>query len=70
MTRRQYGHGSLYQRGSDGRWIARLPDGRGGYRYLSGTDREDVRRRLEEARRERDRTRSASPRGGQGCVTW
>ena len=63
MTR-QYGHGSLYQR-QDGRWIGRLPDGRGGHRYVTGTDRDDVERRLEAARKERDRTRSGSGRGGE-----
>ena len=62
---RKYGTGALYQRKSDDRWIGRLPDGRGGYRYLTGTDEGDVRRRLDEARRERDRTISASPRGGE-----
>ena len=64
MTRK-YGHGALYRRASDGRWIARLPDGRGGYRYATGTDEDQVRRRLEEMRRERDRTTSATPRGGE-----
>lgn len=64
MTRK-YGHGSLYQRQSDGRWIGRLPDGRGGHRYLTGTDRDDVARRLETARKDRDRMTSGSPRGGE-----
>lgn len=63
MARRKYGHGTIFQRGDSGRWVGRLPDGRGGHRYVTGTDREDVRRRLEEARRERDRTTSAT-RGG------
>lgn len=65
MTKRKYGHGSLYQRQSDGRWIGRLPDGRGGYRYTTGTDEDQVRRRLEEMRRERDRTTSGTRRGGE-----
>lgn len=67
MTRpkRKYGQGSLYPRSSDGRWIARLPDGRGGYRYATGTDEDAVRRRLEEMRRERDRTTSATHRGSE-----
>lgn len=64
MTRK-YGTGSLHQRSSDGRWIGRLPDGRGGHRYVTGTDPDDVRRRLDELRRERDRTTSATPRGGE-----
>lgn len=65
MARRKYGHGTIFQRGDSGRWVGRLPDGRGGHRYVTGTDREDVRRRLEEARRERDRMTSATPsRGG------
>lgn len=63
MTRK-YGSGSLYQR-SDGRWIGRLPDGRGGHTYRTGTDRDDVARRLEEARRERDRKTSGTSRGGE-----
>jgi integrase len=64
---RKYGTGSLHQRQSDGRWIGRLPDGRGGYRYVTGTDKEDVRKRLDEARRARDRMTSGSPshRGGE-----
>lgn len=64
MGRRRYGTGSLHQRGDTGRWVGRLPDGRGGYRYFTGTDREEVRRRLDEARRERDRRTSSTPRGG------
>lgn len=65
MTRK-YGTGSLYQRQSDGRWIGRLPDGRGGYRYVSRVDREETRRLLDEMRRERDRKTSATPsRGGE-----
>lgn len=65
MARRRYATGALYQRQSDGRWIGRLPDGRGGYGYFTGTDRDEVRRRLDEARRQRDRTTSATPRGGE-----
>ena len=64
MTRK-YGTGSLHQRASDGRWIGRLPDGRGGHRYVTGTDEDTVRRRLDEMRRERDRTTSGTRRGGQ-----
>jgi integrase len=64
---RKYGSGALYQRQSDGRWIGRLPDGRGGYRYVSRVDREETRRLLDEMRRERDRSLSASGtrRGGE-----
>lgn len=65
MTTRKYGSGALFQRQTDLRWIGRLPDGRGGHRHFTGTDRDDVERRLEAARRERDRTISHSPRGGE-----
>lgn len=62
---RRYGTGSLYQR-ADGRWIGRLADGRGGHLHVTGTDREDVRKRLDEARRSRDRTATRSTgRGGE-----
>ena len=65
MTRK-YGTGSLYQRRSDGRWIGRLPDGRGGYEYTTGVERDEVRRRLDEMRKERDRRTSGTrPRGGE-----
>lgn len=63
MTRK-YGTGSLHQRSDNGRWVGRLPDGRGGHRYVTGTDRDEVRRRLEEMRRERDRMTSVT-RGGE-----
>ena len=62
---RKRGTGSLFRRQSDGRWIGRLPDGRGGHTHVTGTDPEDVRRRLEEARRKRDRRGSASSPGGE-----
>jgi integrase len=62
---RKYGTGSLYRRSDNGRWVGRLPDGRGGYRYFTGTDREDVRKRMDEARRARDRKTSSTPRGGE-----
>ncbi len=62
----KYGQGSLFQRASDGRWIGRLPDGRGGYRHATGMDRDDVQRRLRDMRKEQARTTSASrPRGGE-----
>jgi integrase len=62
MTRK-YGTGACYQNGN--RWIGRLPDGRGGHRYFTGPDQADVVRRMDEARRSRDRTTSSSPRGGE-----
>lgn len=68
---RKHGHGSIYQRSSDGRIIGRLPDGRGGHRHVSRPDvpgaREEVRRELDAMRRERDRTArsSATVRGGE-----
>lgn len=49
---RGYRTGGLHQRKSDGRWIGSVPDGHGGVaRYVTGTNREDVERRLNEARR-------------------
>lgn len=49
---RKYRTGGLHQRSSDGRWIGSVPDGHGGVsRYVTGTNREDVERRLNEARR-------------------
>jgi integrase len=66
---RKHGHGTIYQRSSDGRIIGRLPDGRGGHRYVSRPDRpgarEEVRRELDAMRRERDRRSSATVRGGE-----
>lgn len=62
---RKYNTGALYQRTSDGRWIGRLPDGRGGYRYVSRMDRDEAERLLEEMRRERDRKTSGTQRGGE-----
>lgn len=61
---RRHGTGSLYQR-RDGRWIGRLPDGRGGHRHFTGTDPDDVERRMDAARRERDRTISSGVRGAE-----
>jgi integrase len=46
MARRAWGSGSLYRRESDGRWIGRVSDGRGGHRYVTGRDRDKVRARL------------------------
>ena len=44
---RRYGTGGLYQRKSDGRWIGSIPDGHGGRaKYVTGTNREAVERRL------------------------
>jgi integrase len=62
MTRK-YGTGACYQNGN--RWIGRLPDGRGGHRYFTGPDQADVVRRMDEARRSRDRTTSSSARGSE-----
>jgi integrase len=52
-TRRGAGEGSIYRRG-DGRWVAEVPVGRGSRnkrarRYLYGSSRADVARRLAEA---------------------
>lgn len=45
--KRTYRSGTIYQRKSDGRWIGSLPDGHGGRaRYVTGTDRETVEKRL------------------------
>jgi integrase len=61
MEKRGYRTGTIYQRSSDGRWIASLPDGHGGRaRYVTGKTREDVERRLAEA------TSSPSRRRNQG----
>lgn len=72
MARRKYGHGTVYQRRSDGRLIGRLPDGRGGYRYVSRPvdtpeTRQEVRRELDAMRRERDRSQrsTGTARGGE-----
>lgn len=59
-----YGQGSLFRRASDGRWVGRLPDGRGGYRSVTGTDRDEVSRRLRDMRKQRDRMTSSSRRRG------
>ena len=57
--KRAYRTGSVYQRKSDGRWIGSIPDGHGGRaRYVTGTDRADVMKRLEKAR-----SSTTSPRG-------
>lgn len=59
--RRAYGAGTCYQRKSDGRWIASIPDGHGGRaRYVTGTSREDVLRRLETAKKSTTSPRAAS----------
>lgn len=61
----RYGEGTLFQR-SNGRWEGRLPDGHGGYRTVTGTDRDEVRARLRQLRRERDaRRRDSERRGGE-----
>lgn len=59
----RYGEGTLFQR-ANGRWEGRLPDGHGGYRSVSGTDRDEVRARLRRLRRERDEKRRDSTRRG------
>lgn len=65
MTRK-YRTGSLYQRSSDGRWIGAVPDGHGGVlRYVTGTSRDSVERRLNEARRN---TTSRRPRAAAETV--
>lgn len=49
--RRQYRTGTCYQRTSDGRWVGSIPDGHGGRaRYVTGTDKAEVLRRLEKAK--------------------
>jgi integrase len=68
---RRHGHGTIFQRSSDGRIVGRLPDGRGGHRYVSRPDlpgaREEVRRELDAMRRERDRSlrSTGTGRGGE-----
>lgn len=59
----RYGDGTLFQR-ANGRWEGRLPDGHGGYRTVTGVDRDEVRARLRRLRRERDAKRHASERRG------
>lgn len=45
--KRAYRSGTVYQRKSDGRWIGSIPDGHGGRaRYVTGTDRATVEKRL------------------------
>jgi integrase len=51
MARRAWGSGSLSRRKSDGRWVGRVSDGRGGHRYVTGTDEKVVKRRLRELAR-------------------
>lgn len=47
--KRAYRTGTVYQRKSDGRWIASIPDGHGGRaRYVTATDRATVEKRLAE----------------------
>lgn len=72
MVRRKYGSGTIYVRSSDGRLIGRLPDGRGGYHYVSRPvdtpeTRQEVRRELDAMRRERDRSQrsTGTARGGE-----
>lgn len=49
---RKYRTGGLHQRASDGRWIGSVPDGHGGVaRYVTGTNKDAVEKRLNEARR-------------------
>lgn len=59
---RPYRSGGLHQRKSDGRWIGEVPDGHGGVlRYVTGTDRDEVQRRLDEAVASRSTTSRRSP---------
>lgn len=61
----RYGDGTLFQR-ANGRWEGRLPDGHGGYRSVSGTDKDEVRARLRRLRQERDgKRRDSTRRGGE-----
>lgn len=61
----RYGEGTLFQR-ANGRWEGRLPDGHGGYRSVTGTDKDEVRARLRQLRRERDvKRRDSERRGGE-----
>lgn len=63
---RKYRTGALYQRKSDGRWIGAVPDGHGGVaRYVTGTSRDAVEKRLNEARR----STTSRPRGRAGSET-
>lgn len=59
----RYGQGTLFQR-ANGRWEGRLPDGKGGYKVVSGMDEGEVRDRLRALRQERDATPATSSRRG------
>lgn len=63
---RKYRTGALYQRRSDGRWIGAVPDGHGGVaRYVTGTSKDAVEKRLNEARR----STTSLPRGRAASET-
>lgn len=60
----RYGQGGVYRR-ADGRWMARVPNGRGGYHSATGTDEGEVRRRYREMLREARTTSRQRRRGGE-----
>jgi len=64
MSRTSYGQGSIYQRSRDGRWIGRLPDGRGGHRYVNRATEAEARKALRELRKELEPARSSTSRRG------
>lgn len=62
---RRYRSGTVYQRKSDGRWIGSIPDGHGGRaRYVTGTSKADVEKRLSEAAR----SSTSRPKGSSETV--
>lgn len=67
---KRYGQGSLFQRQSDGRWVGRITDSRGIPHHVTGTDRDTVRKRLADLRRQLVPTTSASRRGGERVAEY
>lgn len=76
--RRERGEGSVYQRASDGLWMAKLelpagPDGKRRPKYLSSKSEEGVKEKLRKAKRELARSGdlpTSSPTTAQWITTW
>jgi integrase len=68
--RRPWGAGTLYQRSSDGRWVGAIRLRAGGRRYVTGTDRNEVERRLKVLERSSISHRSTSPTVSAWLARW
>lgn len=67
MARRAWGTGALYKRKRDGRWVGRVPVS-DGHRFVTGTDRDEVSKRLTALRREV--RSSTSPATDETLAEW